>query len=70
MSSLMFLQYIGRLCAEKVISMVEIGHRHGWTDDDILLLLRGKVRLSKEQLKIFAQKLDSNVETLTKLLDR
>jgi hypothetical protein len=48
----------------------ESGQRRDWTDDEVLLLVRGKVRPSEEQLKILAQDLDSNVETVTKLLDR
>lgn len=33
----------------------ESGHRHGWTDEEVLLLLRGKVRPSAAQLKVLAQ---------------
>lgn len=44
--------------------------RRGWTDDEVLGLLRSNYRPAAAQLKIPAQELDSNVEALVKLLDR
>jgi hypothetical protein len=42
-----FLRSIGTACVQQNISIVELGRRHGWSDDVTLTILRGKTTPTK-----------------------
>jgi hypothetical protein len=44
MATLGFLQMIGRAAVHKEKTLFEIGERNGWTDEETLQILRGKLR--------------------------
>jgi hypothetical protein len=52
------------------ISMVEVGRRHGWPDDAILMILRRKVAPIMGQLEAISQEMDITLQTLTGLLEK
>jgi hypothetical protein len=70
MAMVEFLRYIGTACVQQNISMVEVGRRHGWPDDAILMILRRKVAPIMGQLEAISQEMDITLQTLTGLLEK
>jgi hypothetical protein len=65
-----FLRYIGAACVQHSLSMVELGRRHGWSEDVIFAILRGEAMPTEEQLEAISQELDVPLQTLSGLLEK
>jgi hypothetical protein len=62
MSTLEFLQIIGRTSAAKHKSLVAIGERHAWKPEVTRKLLRGEASPTEKQLRIIAEELDLPID--------
>jgi hypothetical protein len=47
----------------------EIGERNGWTDEETLQILRGKLRPTAAQLSVISKEFGISVDMLTKALN-